>query len=160
VEAKIVQAFSSGLVPAKGKKIIVVGLNSPYLIAMLLELGFHVSVYEEDSHVFELFSPILKERSEHASSLVIYQTSFFKEYTSVSPHDGLIFCAALPEFNERYFDCVKEKNSIVFAVVGQVPCMEACLWKITEEGRRTKEVLFETSIPYLLGAPQKKGFFF
>jgi len=78
---------------------------------------------------------------------------------SDAPFDVIVFAGAL-ELRPTNVEAQLNIGGRLFAVVGHAPIMQATLVTRVSEAGFKRDVLFETTLPYLSNAPQSEKFSF
>ena len=74
-------------------------------------------------------------------------------------YDIVVITASLPTLDERFIELLNEGGRL-FAIIGESPAMEACIITKQNNASWSKESLFETDLPALIGAEKKETFEF
>jgi len=74
-------------------------------------------------------------------------------------YDVLVLTASLPKMDEQFLNLLNNSGRM-FAIIGESHAMEACVLTKQENGAYSKESLFETDLPALIGSEQKEKFVF
>jgi protein-L-isoaspartate(D-aspartate) O-methyltransferase len=156
VEAKILQTVVEFLGETETKKqVLVVGFNSPYLVALLLHLGFLVKVCESEEKVLTQVEPLLQGKK----SLSVSHQNFFTQ-PELDQFDAVIFAAAIDVFDQSYLQLLKPTGCLV-TTEGRSPVMQTKVYQVdVNKPSVSVQVIFETVLPYLSGVPRKSGFSF
>lgn len=153
LEGRILQALSV----KKTDKVLLIGTGSGYLTALLAKQAAHVDAVE----IYAELSEIAKKRLEqqHIYNVTLHVADGANGFTSSAPYDVIVFTGSLqlhPSAAEKQLNV----GGRMFAVVGEMPIMQATLTQRMSEGACRKEVLFETCLPPLENAPQATKFEF
>jgi len=99
----------------------------------------------------------LKQQNIHNVTLHVCDAA--SGFASEAPYDVIVFTGAMPLYPSAAEKMLKVGGRM-FAVVGELPIMQATLTQRVNEGACRKEILFETCLPPLINAPQDTKFEF
>ena len=152
VEGRLLQALEI----AEHETVLEIGTGSGFLTACLATLAQHVTS-------IDLSEKRLESASETLASLDIKNCKLLLqdvfERTERVECDAIAVTASLPEYDPR-FEKMLKLGGRAFAVIGELPIMEAVLIRRMSINEWTREALFETVIPPLIHAQQDVGFSF
>lgn len=153
LEGKILQAVGV----KHHDKVLVVGTGSGYLTALFATLAKHV-------HAVEIYPSLSSVAQKHLQAQNIHNVTLHvgdaaNGYAEAAPYDVIVFTGSLPL---RPVEAEKMLNvgGRLFAVIGDLPIMQATLTHRVSEDAYRHEVLFETCLPQLENAPQAENFKF
>ncbi len=145
LEGRLLQALR--LTP--NDTVLEIGTGSGYLTALLARSAKHV-----DS--VDIFHDFVKEAANKLKALNIHNVSLktgdaINGWNSDTRYNVIVLTGSIPVL-KPHFQTQLNKGGRLFAVVGEEPVMQAQLISYIWGDFQT-EVLFETSLPPLLGAP-------
>lgn len=143
IEGRTLQA----LLPEAGERVLEIGTGSGYLTACLAQLAKSVHSLEIDPALAETAAARLAAQG-HANTTV--ETADALNWASSARFEVVCVTGAVAEIPARFFDWLAP-NGRMFVIHGQSPVMEAALLHADVNGQRA-ESLFETDLPYLVGA--------
>ena len=153
LEGRILQAVSV----KKSDKVLVVGTGSGYLTALLATLAKHVDAVEIIPELSAIAQARLTQHSIHNVTLHVGDAA--NGFAAAAPYDVIVFTGALalrPLAAEKMLNV----GGRLFAVVGDLPIMEATLTQRISADAFRHETIFETCLPALSHAPQPRKFEF
>lgn len=153
LEARILQSLS--IEPTD--KILHIGTGSGYFTALLAHQGEHVHSIEIDPELNATASFKLSENNIH--NVTIELANGVNGFPAKQPYDVIVFTGSSPVEPPN----VREQLSVggvMFIVLGKSPVMQATLIQRVSETAYKEDVLFETCIPELEGAPKGESFTF
>jgi len=153
VEGRILQAVSV----KKTDKVLVVGTGSGYLTALLATLAQHVHAVE----ISPALSAVAKSRLEQQNihNVTLHVADAVNGYAPEAPYDVIVFTGSLP-LRPVAAEKMLNVGGRLFAVIGEMPIMEATLTQRVTEDSFRHEAIFETCLPQLVNAPQADKFAF
>ncbi len=143
IEGRTLQA----LLPEAGERVLEIGTGSGYLTACLAQLAKSVHSLEIDPALAETATARLAAQG-HANATV--ETADALNWVGSERFEVVCVTGAVAEIPARFFDWLAP-NGRMFVIHGQSPVMEAALLHADVNGQRA-ESLFETDLPYLVGA--------
>lgn len=153
LEGRILQALSIKATD----KVLLIGTGSGYLTALLAALASHVDAVE----INPALSKIAKARLEkqHIRNVTFHIEDGVNGFPDNAPYDIIVFTGSLPL---RPLDAEKMLNTggRLFVVTGEKPIMQAILTQRIGAESFRRDILFETSLPELINAPQAPKFEF
>ncbi len=153
LEGRILQALSV----KKTDKVLVVGTGSGYLTALFAKLAQHVHAVEIIPELSTQAQLRLSKANIHNVSLHIGDSA--NGLPESAPYDVIVFTGSL-----QIRPAAAEKSLAIggrlFAVVGDLPIMQAILTQRISEDAFRREVLFETCLQPLMNAPRLTRFEF
>ncbi|PKO53128.1 MAG: protein-L-isoaspartate O-methyltransferase [Betaproteobacteria bacterium HGW-Betaproteobacteria-20] len=153
LEGRILQALSV----KKTDKVLLVGTGSGYLTALLATLASHVHAVEIHPELSKIAKKRLQQQNIH--NVTLYVGDAANGFASAAPYDVIVFTGSLP-LHPSAAEKMLNPGGRMFAVVGEMPIMQATLTQRMSEGACRKETLFETCLPPLVNAPQATKFEF
>ncbi|MEM6998879.1 MAG: protein-L-isoaspartate O-methyltransferase [Pseudomonadota bacterium] len=153
VEARLLQALQ-----LNGKEsLLEVGTGCGYLTALLAKSAEQVKSID----IYSDFTESAQNRIEKTglTNIKFETTDIYDLLEQTEKYDALILTASLPEMDERFLSLLNE-NGKLFAIIGETPAMEACIFTKQEKGEHKKISLFDTDLPALIGSEQKETFKF
>lgn len=153
VEGRILQAVSV----KKTDKVLVVGTGSGYLTALLASLAKHVHAVE----IHPELSDIAKQRLEKQKirNVTLHVADAANGYAEAAPYDVIVFTGSL-QLRPAAAEKMLNAGGRLFAVIGEMPIMQATLTQRISEDAYRHEVIFETCLPPLENVPQATKFEF
>lgn len=153
MEARIVQSLSL----KKTDKVLEIGTGSGYMTALLAKLAQQVVSVD---CIPELTATARRNLEHHNITNVTLEVGDAAHgWTANAPYDVIVLTGSVPVLPEG----LQEQLTIggrLFAVVGEAPVMEATLIRRVADQAFRSDVLFETCVPELTGAPQPERFSF
>lgn len=153
IEGRILQALSI----KKTDKVLLIGTGSGYLTALIAKLAAHVHAVEIIPELSSLASARLQKH--HIQNVSLHIADGANGYAADAPYDVIVFTGAL-QLHPTAAEQMLNIGGRMFAVVGELPIMQATLTQRISEGSCRKETLFETCLPPLENAPQSEKFEF
>jgi protein-L-isoaspartate(D-aspartate) O-methyltransferase len=153
LEGRILQAVNV----KKSDKVLLVGTGSGYLTALLATLAKHVDAVEINSELSAIAEARLAKHNIHNVTLHVGDAA--NGFAAAAPYDVIVFAGALalrPVAAEKMLNI----GGRLFAVVGDLPIMEATLTQRISSDAFRHETIFETCLPALCNAPQPQKFEF
>jgi protein-L-isoaspartate(D-aspartate) O-methyltransferase len=134
-----------------------IGTGSGYLTALLAKFAKHV-----DS--VDIFDDFVTTAADKLNALNINNVSLetgdaINGWKKNTHYDVIVLTGSVPVL-KPHFQAQLTEGGCLFAIVGEEPIMQAQLIKRISEKEFELEVLFETSLPPLVGAPSEDGFVF
>lgn len=153
VEGRILQAVSV----KKTDKVLLVGTGSGYLTALLATLTDHVHAVEIHPELSNVAKSRLEKQNIH--NVTLYVADAANGFAPAAPYDVIVFTGSLP-LRPTAAEKMLNVGGRLFAVVGNMPIMQATLTQRISEDAYRHEVIFETCLPPLVNAPQAGKFEF
>ncbi|MDZ7645096.1 MAG: protein-L-isoaspartate O-methyltransferase [Woeseiaceae bacterium] len=141
VEGRMLQALA--ISPAD--TILEIGTGSGYVTACLAQLG--ASVVSVDIHDDFVAAAGKKLEAQGIANVTLQTLDACRELPD-GPFDVVAITGSLPEMDPRMLDAVKPGGRL-FAVIGEDPVMEACLYRRGDGNDWQTTGLFETSLKAL-----------
>lgn len=153
VEARLLQALAI----QPDETILEIGTGCGYLTALLANSGNIVHSVD----IFPEFAEHAKPKFEGygLNNIHLYTGDAIRGWSQESPYDVIVVTGSVPIL-ETYFQNQLSHNGRLFVIVGTSPVMEARLITRLGEDEFSTEVLFETDLPALIGAPEPEKFLF
>lgn len=152
-EAKILQALDLN----KSHKVLELGVGSGYLTVLLAKLAQHVYSIDLDAErIRELEQKLTKFNLNNVSLFQGPPEQGLKRY---APFDVIVVKGSIPNLPHQLRAMLAESGRIM-AIVGNVPAMEATIFKHISGSKWQIEKLFETVWPRLPGVEEPKRFLF
>lgn len=153
IEGRILQALNIKITD----KVLFVGTGSGYLTALLAKLAKHVDAVEIIPELSNQAAARLQKQNIHNVTLHIGDAA--NGFAAAAPYDVIVFAGSL-QLHPSAAEAMLNIGGRMFAVVGELPIMQATLTQRISEGSCRKETLFETCLPPLVNAPQSAKFEF
>ncbi len=153
IEGRILQALNI----KRTDKVLLVGTGSGYLTALIAKLAKHVDALEIIPELSKQAGERLQKHS--INNVTLYVLDAFSGYTTDKTYDVIVFTGSL-QLHPSAAEQMLNIGGRMFAVVGEMPIMQATLTQRVSEGSCRKETLFETCLPALVNAPQSAKFEF
>ncbi len=153
IEGRILQALNI----KRTDKVLLVGTGSGYLTALIAKLAKHVDSLEIIPELSKQAEVRLQKQDIH--NVTLYVLDAFSGYTTDKTYDVIVFAGSL-QLHPSAAEQMLNIGGRMFAVVGEMPIMQATLTQRLNEGSCRKERLFETCLPPLVNAPQSVKFEF
>jgi protein-L-isoaspartate(D-aspartate) O-methyltransferase len=153
VEGRILQAVGV----KKTDKVLLVGTGSGYLTALLATLAHHV-------HAVEIYPELSNKaqyrlQAQNIHNVTLHVADAANGYAEAAPYDVIVFTGSLP-LRPIAAEKMLNVGGRLFAVVGDLPIMQATLTQRVSEDAYRHETIFETCLPALENAPQATKFEF
>ena len=153
MEGRILQAVGV----KKTDKVLVVGTGSGYLTALLATLAKHV--HSVDIHPDLSAVAALRLQKQNIHNVTLHVADAVNGYAPEAPYDVIIFTGSLP-LRPLAAEKMLKTGGRLFAVIGEMPIMEATLTERISEDAFRHEAIFETCLAPLDNAPQPQKFEF
>lgn len=151
IEARLLQA----LAVRPDEAVLEVGTGSGYLTALLATLGRYV--YSVEIHPEFKMEAARKLAAHGFDNVNLDIGDAAHGWDRHGPYDVIAITGSLPVLPESFQNSLTIGGRL-FAVVGELPVMEALLITRVGEDEWAREHLFETALPSLLNAPQVRRF--
>lgn len=145
VEGRILQA----LLPQPGERVLEIGTGSGYFAACLARLAAHVTSIDRRAEFVE--SARARLRRLAVGNVECLCVDAITGYTPAEPFDAIAVTGAVATLPARFASWLKPAGRL-FVVRGVEPAMQAVLLQRAADGGWIEERLFETDVPYLVGA--------
>lgn len=155
VEGKILQAVAI----KKTDRVLVIGTGSGYLTALAAKLADSVHTVEAHKDLLELAKKRITQQNIHNVTYEVAVADALNGYVARTPYDVIIFTGSL-ELRPTQAEAMLSAGGRLFAVIGQLPIMQATLTQRVAEDAFRHEAIFETNLPPLKNAPQAEKFIF
>jgi protein-L-isoaspartate(D-aspartate) O-methyltransferase len=157
VEARLVQE----LAVHKHERVLVLGANSSYMLALLGHKAQQVTVLESDADILLLAKAAL---SQAASTNVLLRevraADMAAGLAEQAPFDAVLFAGSIPSVPKALLGQVKATSGRLLAIVGQEPVMQATLYQRNTQGSVHASQLFDTVAARLPGFEEPSRFQF
>ncbi|SMN10949.1 Protein-L-isoaspartate O-methyltransferase [uncultured Candidatus Thioglobus sp.] len=144
VEARILQTLKIKATD----NILEVGTGCGYLTALLTAFSYHV--VSVDIYVEFIQQAQKKLQKYNIENVTLELGDAIHGWQENAPYDVIVVTGSIPHLDNTIQQQLK-MNGRLFIVVGKLPIMEAMLITRTEENKWHSEVLFETTLPPLIG---------
>ena len=138
-------------------KVLVIGTGSGYLTALLATLAKQVDAVEIYPSLSNTAQYRLQDQNIHNVTLHVGDAA--NGYAEAAPYDVIVFTGSLP-LRPTAAEKMLNVGGRLFAVIGELPIMQATLTQRVSEEAYRHEVIFETCLPPLENAPQAEKFEF
>lgn len=140
----------------KDEKVLVIGVESGYILAFLGKLAKQVEAIDSNSE-------LIRHAQEKLTALGIANVKFSKGdgtagWEKGGPYQVIIITGSIP-FLPKSFQKNLARNGRIFAIIGNPPVMEATILKRDSQHWLTEKI-FETNHPRLPNARESKKFVF
>jgi protein-L-isoaspartate(D-aspartate) O-methyltransferase len=153
IEGRILQALNI----KRADKVLLIGTGSGYLTALIAKLAKHVDAIEIIPELSKQAE--IRLQKQNIRNVTLYAFDAFSAYTTDKTYDVIVFTGSL-QLHPSAAELMLNIGGRMFAVVGEMPIMQATLTQRLNEGSCRKETLFETCLPPLVNAPQSVKFEF
>jgi protein-L-isoaspartate(D-aspartate) O-methyltransferase len=153
LEGRILQALSV----KKTDKVLLVGTGSGYLTALLAKLAQHVQAVEIIPELSEQAQLRLNKANIH--NVTLHVGDGVNGLPEGAPYDVIVFTGSL-QLSPTAVEKTLAVGGRLFAVIGDLPIMQATLTQRIGEDAFRHEVLFETCLQPLMNAPRLTRFEF
>jgi protein-L-isoaspartate(D-aspartate) O-methyltransferase len=153
VEGRILQAVGV----KNTDKVLVVGTGSGYLTALLATLAHHVHAVEIHPELSAMAQARLQKQNIH--NVTLHVADGANGYAAEAPYDVIVFTGSLP-LRPLAAEKMLNVGGRLFAVIGEMPIMEATLTQRISADAFRHETIFETCLQPLDNAPQAEKFEF
>lgn len=153
MEARIVQSLDL----KKTDKVLEVGTGSGYMTALMAKLAQHVVSVENVPELSALASRHLAQQD--ISNVTLETGDAAGGWSTEAPYDVIVLTGSVPVLPANLQQQLTLGGRL-FAVIGEAPVMQATLIRRVADTAFRRDVLFETCIPVLAGAPQPERFSF
>ncbi len=150
-EARMLQALDL----RADDRVLEIGTGSAYVTALLGRLCREVISLD----VFADFTGAAREKlKQHDIGNVELLTSDgLNGYAPAAPYDVIVVTGSIPQMQNQYKQQLANDGRL-FVVIGRSPVMEATLFTRRSKDTCTRDVLYETDLPALVGAEQPPAF--
>lgn len=139
------------------ESVLEIGTGSGYLTALIARRCKTLKSIDIHQDFFE--SASIKLERSGIENIELSTCDALDLLASSNKYDVVVLTASLPKMDERFLNLVND-NGKLFAVIGESPVMEACLFAKQNGDSWAKESLFETDLPVMIGAENKDTFEF
>ena len=153
LEARMIQALQI----KPGDTALEIGTGSGHVTALLARLASWVTSVE----MYEDLSASAQQRLKNAGidNITLNVGDVLTDWTPQAQYDIVAVTGSVPQVTAAFHSCVKPSGRL-FLIVGSAPIMEAMLFTRSGESTWSRESLFETMIPPLVGAVRPPSFVF
>lgn len=153
IEGRLLQALD----PQPNESVLEIGTGSGFLAACLARLGGEVLSVDIFPEFTAASTEILRQLGIRNTRLETRDASRLDWLAQ--RYDVIAVTASLPEYDRQYAEHLNVGGRM-FAIIGQLPIMEAVLVTRVSEEAWARESLFETALPPLLNAATPPRFRF
>lgn len=153
LEGRILQAVTV----KKTDKVLVIGTGSGYLTALFATLAKHVDAVDIHPELSAQAQARLDQLKIRNVSLHVADAA--NGFSAGAPYDVIVFTGSMP-LRPVAAEKILKVGGRLFAVIGEMPIMEATLTQRVSEDAYRHEAIFETCLPPLSNAPQATKFEF
>lgn len=153
LEARILQSLNL----KKTDRVLEIGTGSGYLTALLAKLA--AEVVSVDCVAEFTHAALQKLQRQGIANVLLYTGDATRGWAPHSPYDVIVLTGSAPLLPSGLQDQLAPGGRL-FAVIGEAPVMQATLIRRIAEDAFRSDVLFETCVPALTGAPQPERFSF
>lgn len=153
LEGRILQALNV----KKTDKVLVVGTGSGYLTALLATLAQHVDAVEIHQELSDLAKARLQKQNIY--NVTLHVGDAVNGFAANAPYDVIVFTGSLP-LRPTAAEKMLNVGGRLFAIIGEMPIMQATLTRRMSEDSFRHDAFFETCLPALINAPQATKFEF
>ena len=153
VEARILQS----LAVKPDDTILEIGTGCAYTTALLARAGGLVHSVDIFPEFTQRAEPLLKQHG--LENVQLATGDAIHGWEDAAPYDVIAVTGSVPILTD-HFQQQLSINGRLFVIVGESPVMEALLITRTGENEWSRESLFETDIPALIGAATPSAFHF
>ena len=153
LEARILQSLDL----QASNRVLHVGTGSGYFTALLASMAAHVVTLEVDAELSATAAYQLAAHDIH--NVTVSLGNGVNGLPAHQPYDVIVLTGSSPVEPSHLRDELKVGGTL-FIVLGTGPAMQATLIKRVSEKGFSRQVIFETCIPILEGAPQGHTFKF
>jgi protein-L-isoaspartate(D-aspartate) O-methyltransferase len=157
VEARLVQE----LAVHKHERVLVLGANSSYMLALLGHKAQQVTVLESDADILTLAKTALSQAG--STNVVLREvrvSDMAAGWADQAPFDVVLFAGSVPSVPKALLNQMKADNGRLLAIVGQQPVMQATLYGRNAQGSVHATQLFDTVVARLPGFDEPSRFQF
>ncbi|XVJ69717.1 MAG: protein-L-isoaspartate O-methyltransferase [Rhizobacter sp.] len=157
VEARLAQE----LAVHKHERVLVLGANSSYLLALLGHKAQQVTVIDSDADILHLAKAALSQAgSTNVVLREVKSSDMANGLADQAPFDVVLFAGSVPAVPKALFNQLKATSGRLLAIVGQEPVMQATLYSRNTQGSVHATQLFDTVSARLPGFEEPSRFQF
>lgn len=151
VEARLLQSLNI----QSGGRILEIGTGCAYLTALLAKSGRQVTSVD----IYREFTRQASQKLAryNINNVTLETGDAIQGWSKSSPYDVIVVTGSVPVL-EPCFQEQLTTGGRLFVITGESPVMEALLITRIGDNEWSREVLFETDLPALIGAPQPQRF--
>lgn len=153
VEARLLQSLRIGPTDTA----LEIGTGSGYLAALLASLAEHVYSVEISDALSRAAARRMEEQG--IENVTLHVADGLRGWIDHEPYDAIAVTGSVPRLDEN-LERQLAVGGRMFIIVGESPVMEALLITRVSERDWTRESIFETDLPPLLGATKPQTFSF
>lgn len=153
LEGRILQALNV----KKTDKVLVVGTGSGYLTALLATLAHHIDAVEIHQELSDLAKVRLQKQNIH--NVTLHVGDAVNGFAANAPYDVIVFTGSM-QLRSITAEKMLNVGGRLFAVIGEMPIMQATLTTRISQDSYRHDAFFETCLPALTNAPQAAKFEF
>ncbi len=153
VEARIVQEVA----PKKTDRVLLVGVGTGYLAALLAQCAQHVYCVEISASLKALAEANLQRAG--ITNVTVEDGDGARGWSKNAPYDVIVLSGSTPVLPDAFLSQLNVGGRL-FAIVGEAPVMEAQLITCVGKGSYNSTVLFETCAAPLRNALERERFEF
>lgn len=151
VEGRVLQALDV----RPDDEVLEVGTGTGYFTACLAKLGKHVVSVERHGDFVD--TARVRLVSAGIKNIELMHTDVMRDFNPDRKFDAIAVTGAVAEVPPTLLESLKPGGRM-FVVVGAQPAMRALLLRRESDGAFSEERLFETNVPYLVGAKPRPVF--
>lgn len=157
VEARLAQE----LAVQKHERVLVLGANSPYLLALLGHKAQHVTALDSDADIISFAKTALsKVGSGNVVVREVRSSDMASGLAEQGPFDVVLLAGSVPSVPKSLMNQLKPSSGRLLAIVGQEPVMQATLYSCNAQGSVHATELFDTVAARLPGFDEPSRFKF
>ena len=157
VEARLAQE----LAVHKHERVLVLGANSSFLLALLGHKAQQVTVMDSDADILSLAKAALSQAgSTNVVLREVKSNDMARGLPDQAPFDVVLFAGSVPAVPKALFNQLKATSGRLLAIVGQEPVMQATLYSRNTQGSAHATQLFDTVAARLPGFDEPSRFQF
>jgi protein-L-isoaspartate(D-aspartate) O-methyltransferase len=153
LEARLLQALDIH----KDDKVLEIGTGCAYLTALLSASAGHVISVD----IYPEFTELAAEKlaKYNCQNVTLETGDAIRGWSKHGPYDVIVVTGSVPVLESCFQEQLNEAGRL-FVIVGTSPVMEAMLITRINTQEWNREILFETDLPALIGAPAPERFTF
>lgn len=153
VEARLLQSLKLN----NNETVLEIGTGCGYLTALMAKTAKQVKSID----IYPDFINSAREKimKSGLANIELECTDAYNLLEQSEKFDVLVMTASLPTMDERFLNLLNDSGRM-FSVIGESPAMEACVLTKQNSADLSKQSIFETDLPALIGSEQKEEFEF